>query len=632
MSASLLIVFAVAKAIALMGHDVPRSWWSPIALFWQDAAVVLVFAVLERIPRRGRGGSRTAPTHDRSLTVWLLYAVLAFYVAVNVPVTRVLSTPMTWPMWRAARGPLSDSIAVYATWDNVALTMTVVALAIRLPLLFTRLHVQHLAPVAALIIVALGPLAARHVDTRGLERNAWTAVVTTAMPRVLARPAGNRWTVIGLEQTPVAPLPPLHGAAAGRHVIMVSLESTAAQYLGLYGASPDVMPNLSALAEQAIVFDHAYAVYPESIKGLFSILCSSYPAFDTPAESYDAAPCASIAALLGRRGYRTALFHSGRFGYLGMESIVRRRGYDVLEDAGDIGGRHDSSFGVDEPSTVARILSWIDRVPRGDRFFVTYLPIAGHHPYETPLNDSPAGAAPEESEQDRYRRALRYSDAALGALRRGVHVRGLDETTLWIVFGDHGEAFGQHDGNYGHTFQIFDENVRVPLLIAAPGLVSRQVRARQVVSLMDVAPTIAALLGQEGQEEIYQGRSLLDGAPRMAFFFADYSRRLAGLRDGRFKTIVDLDSGRAALYDLEQDPGEQRDISRDRPDRAAWYERNLRAWSGRSSYLRQSPATISIDDTFSRRVSDLISFDPLVPTGLSAGFVDGTTIPVTRTR
>jgi glucan phosphoethanolaminetransferase (alkaline phosphatase superfamily) len=73
--------------------------------------------------------------------------------------------------------------------------------------------------------------------------------------------------------------------------VLVSLESTAAQYLGLYGAEPDVMPRLSQLSRSAIVFDHAYAVYPESIKGLFSIRCSIYPAFDSSGDEYAGAPC-----------------------------------------------------------------------------------------------------------------------------------------------------------------------------------------------------------------------------------------------------------------------------------------------------------------------------------------------------
>jgi hypothetical protein len=582
---SLLVVLVTAKAIALAGHDVPFSRWSPIAFLWHDAAIVLAFASIAEAtaevamhaePKMSARSSRSAVT--------CLYAALALYIALNVPVTRVLSTPLTWAMWRAARGPLSDSILQYATWDTVLPTMIVVALAIGLPLAFKgggrphhgRPEGLHYSFLTAVLIgfVVLGPDAARRVDTRGLERNALTAIATTAMPRALARAPDDRWTTTGFEQTADTELAQFRGAGAGRHLVMVSLESTAAQYLGLYGATRDVMPNLTALANHAIVFDHAYAAYPESIKGLFSILCSAYPALNRPAESYADAPCASIADVLGRRGYRTALFHSGRFGYLGMESIVRRRGYDVLEDAGDIGGQHESSFGVDEPSTVARILKWIDTLSASDRFFITYLPIAGHHPYETPE----PGPFPERSDIDRYGNALHYSDAALGALIHGLRARGLEEHTLWVIFGDHGEAFGQHDGNYGHTFQIFDENVHVPFIVAAPGLITRQIRSVQVVSLIDTSPTLLDAIG-EPAPDVYQGRSMLEGPPRMAFFFADYSLGLLGLRDGRFKMIYELDSGRARLYDVERDPREMTDLSTQHVERAAWYARDLRHWS-----------------------------------------------------
>src|SRR5437016_10603440 len=98
------------------------------------------------------------------------------------------------------------------------------------------------------------------------------------------------------------------------------------------------MPNLSTLGQRALIFENAYAVYPESIKGLFSVLCSTYPAFDSRPEEYANLECRSVASVLGDAGYRTAMFHSGRFGYLGMESITRHRGYQTLEDAADIAG------------------------------------------------------------------------------------------------------------------------------------------------------------------------------------------------------------------------------------------------------------------------------------------------------
>src|SRR5437870_7648756 len=102
-----------------------------------------------------------------------------------------------------------------------------------------------------------------------------------------------------------------------------------------------------------------------------------------------------------------------------MEAIINGRGYQTLEDAGDIGGNHNSSFGVDEPATVARMLAWIDGLPRGQRFFLTYLPIAGHHPYATPEHGPFAGTA----EIDQYRNALHYGDASLRSHRRLARTR-----------------------------------------------------------------------------------------------------------------------------------------------------------------------------------------------------------------
>ena len=566
-AASLLLVFVLAKAAALAGHHVPFSWWSPIAYLWQDAVVVLVFAAIE-----GCLGLRQR-------AVWVVYASLALYAAINIPVERALATPLTWPMLRAARGPLSDSMLYYATWQNALLFVSVLAVAVMAPLVFRRTTQRPL--VAALVLcVALGPASSARVDTFGLERNAWTALITSVLPRLPSRVSTGDWRAPGFDRTRYEDLSRFRGALAGRNIVLVSLESTAAQYLGLYGADPDVMPNLSELARTAIVFDNAYAVYPESIKGLFSILCSTYPAFDSEAEMYASVPCQSMATVLSGSGYRTALFHSGRFMYLGMEAIIRNRGFEKLADAGDIGGNHNSSFGVDEPSTVASILSWIDALPAGQPFFVTYLPIAGHHPYETPE----PGPFPDHDDFGRYRNALHYGDASLGTLIRGLRARGLDQKTLWVVLGDHGEAFGQHEGNYGHTFQLYDENVRVPFLLAAPGVFANQIRSRQVVSLIDTAPTILDLAGLRPPEN-YQGRSILDGEPRMALFFADYSLGMLGLRDGPRKFIHDLDSGRSKLFDLEKDPQERMDLSDRHVEEVGWYAQDLRTWSSAQRHL-----------------------------------------------
>jgi hypothetical protein len=106
-----------------------------------------------------------------------------------------------------------------------------------------------------------------------------------------------------------------------------------------------------------------------------------------------------------------------------MNGIIRNRGYQTLEDAGDIGGEHESSFGVDDRTTVTRILAWIDALPQGQRFALTYLPVSGHHPYEAPrVPGSPSRPISIATA------ALHYGDAALGALMAGLRARGLDQT------------------------------------------------------------------------------------------------------------------------------------------------------------------------------------------------------------
>jgi hypothetical protein len=560
---SLLCVLVLAKLATLIGQEVPLSAWTPFAYFWQDLVVVLLFAVLDALTRR------------RPWVGWTVYAAIVLYAAVNVPVARVMSTPLTWPMLRAVGGPLGDSIAHHATVLNIALLLLVVAAGAGCPWLFRRVRPRHVlvGALAALPLVVLGLVAEAQVDTLGLHRNAVVALVASAFPRVGVdpNPAPQPEPLGG----PVAAedLSGLRGAAAGRNVVLVITESAAAVYLRPYGADEDPMPNLTELAGQGLLFENTYTVYPESIKGLFALLCARYPAMDTEPEQYEKIKTPTLAAGLQQQGYRTALFHSGRFRYLGMESVIRNRGYDLLEDAGDIGGNHESSFGIDEPSTIKRLLGWVDGVPRGRRFLATWIPIAGHHPYETPE----AGPFPDNEEIDRYRNAQHYADASLGALLRGLKERGLDGETLVVVIGDHGQAFGQHPGNFGHTLFLYEENVRVPFVIAAPGAVG-PLRVKRVASHVDVVPTVLDLLGVPAPED-YQGRSLLGPGEEKALFFTDYSQGLLGLREGNWKFIHEVRPGRSKLYDLSVDSAERQNVAEQQPERVERYRQYLLRWA-----------------------------------------------------
>ena len=114
---ALFCVLVTAKLLAVAGRDLPLSAWTPLALFWQDALVALVFAAVDFALRR------------KPVVSWSLFWVITGYVAVNVVLTRVLSSPLTWQMSRAAGGALADSIRHYLTPGNLALMATVMLAA-----------------------------------------------------------------------------------------------------------------------------------------------------------------------------------------------------------------------------------------------------------------------------------------------------------------------------------------------------------------------------------------------------------------------------------------------------------------------------------------------------------------------
>ena len=103
----------VAKLLVVAGRELPWSVWTPFALFWQDALVALVFAAVEFVLR------------NKPVLSWSLFWLIAGYVAVNVVLTRVLSSPLTWQMSHATGGALADSIRHYLTPTNFAFMATV---------------------------------------------------------------------------------------------------------------------------------------------------------------------------------------------------------------------------------------------------------------------------------------------------------------------------------------------------------------------------------------------------------------------------------------------------------------------------------------------------------------------------
>ncbi len=208
-------------------------------------------------------------------------------------------------------------------------------------------------------------------------------------------------------------------------------------------------------------------------------------------------------------------------------------------------------------------------------FFLTYLPIAGHHPYAA---FSP-GPFDQPDEQGAHKNALFDGDRAIGTLIEGLRTRGLLDRTLFVIVGDHGEAFGEHAGNVGHSLFLYEENVHVPLAIVAPGSALTPGASDRTASVIDIAPTVRDLLGL-GARTDHVGRSLLGPRDRMALFFTDYSLGFVGLRDGCWKYIFQIDAQRSQLFDLCRDADEKTDLSEAEPARVSAYRARVQGWVG----------------------------------------------------
>jgi len=520
----LFFVLVLAKLLVVGSSGFASPW-----LFLQDATVALVFGAVELALRGQRRW------------IWIPYGFAVAWIAINVPVGLVLGSWLTWPMLRAAGGPLADSIRYYLTLATLLPLAFVLAAGVGLPLLFRR-KVAFLVASSCLALVAAATATPR--SSNGFARTPLTAFAKTTSG------------VVFRKTTPDVVFSRFHGAAKGMNVVVVILESTAAQYLGLYGAGEDPMPTLTGLAGRSVVFDAAYAVYPESVKGLYATLCGTGPRIGEPLEASLGDPCSPLPEAFRAAGYRTGLFHAGRFGYLGMDKLVEQSGFDVAEDAGAIGGVVRSSFGVDEASTVARTLGWIQKSDDARPFFAMYMPAAGHHPYASAI----PGPFKGETEFDRYRNALHETDLALAQLVSGLSSPEIINPTLLVVFADHGEAFGQHGGNRGHTLAIWDENVHVPMLVSIPGVTATPRRVTSPVSVLAVGATLLDLIGV-GQAPGRRASSMLTDINPAVPFFADYSTDLFGVRDGCWKLQYAKDDERTQLFNLCDDPGETSDVA-----------------------------------------------------------------------
>jgi arylsulfatase A-like enzyme len=380
--------------------------------------------------------------------------------------------------------------------------------------------------------------------------------------------------VLPAPRTPVVPRfathepEPLDPLPEGPHrpnadVVLITIDALRADHVGAYGYPRPTTPNLDALARRGVRFERAYAQAPHTSFSVASMLTGKYyPTIArlAPGDAHD-----PITEVLRRYGWKTAAFYppavfyvdghklkayqenNFRFEYVKFEYLDAHKRLDQI----------DAFFKSDKPN---KAFLWLHL-------------FEPHEPY-----DARAGHDFGTSDIDRYDSEIAYTDAAVGKL-----VAYLEKNrpgAIIIVTADHGEEFDEHGGRY-HGTSLYEEQVRVPLIVAVPGLAPHVVPGP--VELIDLAPTILGLVDIPAPVRM-RGTDLgpwlgVPPAPaaRLPPAFAEVADKRM-IAWGTEKLICEMNWGYCAYYDLVSDPHEQKNLAEASPERAARLKRRLDDW------------------------------------------------------
>ncbi len=439
-------------------------------------------------------------------------------------------------------------------------------------------------------------------------------------------------------------------------ILLVTFDTLRADHCSAYGYDRPTTLTLESLASRGARFTTAYAPMATTAPSHATMFTSRYPlshgvlrnGFRLPDEAV------TLAELLRDQGYDTSAFVSS---FVLFNKFGLSQGFDVYDD--DFSGVEGTQALTDAwegeavpgrtvdrraDATTDAALKWLaaarGRAAPGERkpIFMWVHYMDPHEPYVPPdsLGD-PFGAAEAASGSldqviARYDTEIAFADVQLKRLVDAFELLDRKPSPLFVVTADHGEAFCEH-GWRGHGPQIYEEAVRVPLVVRWDGQIRPGLEIDAPVAVIDLAPTILGLMGGVAPRTGFDGEDLSSALTRGARPSADrphvFQRRLydkdgpvkaiplreldgavfgesvsvAGskfaIRSGSWKYYEALDEPiKQELYDLSNDPGERRNVAADHPDQVRRLAQMLETWRRRqTATLRQRPAqTLSPQD------------------------------------
>lgn len=345
------------------------------------------------------------------------------------------------------------------------------------------------------------------------------------------------------------------------NVVLVAIESTRFSATTPYVPSLTTTPFLDGLAKGGVQVKTAYTVVPHTTKALVPMHCGIYPKLVKSIIEPDegAIPTDCLARRLARVGYATYFIQPARSSFERREGLVQNFGFaefDSKETLPNEGFDESSYFGFEDDVMLAPALEWIDA--QTCPFFLGVLTLTSHHNYGVP-EGFPTTPYSDDETFNNYLNTVSYTDRFVGKLHAALGERGLLEKTIFVVVGDHGEAFGEH-GRTQHDNVIWDEGLHVPLILSGPGVGAPRV-LEGLYQTLDIPPTIERLLGLDLGPSDYLGVDILSSPGHSRLYHSCwFDQRCMAMREGTRKVVYHFDLYPTAVYDLAADPGETKNV------------------------------------------------------------------------
>lgn len=358
------------------------------------------------------------------------------------------------------------------------------------------------------------------------------------------------------------PAVPATPAPAGNRpsIVLVMLDTVRADHTSVYGYAKQTTPQLAALAARGTVFELAYSPASDTQRAVMPIFSGKSFA-DTPKDRREwptlKAEVDTVAERMKKVGYRTA-------GVSSFQWLSKERGFDQgFDQFVEIFKDESPERTVTGPRTVRAARAEIEKADGVRPLFLWVHLFDAHEEYRRhegfDFGRGTVGA---------YDSEIGFVDKQLGDLMDAVDASKLKDNVAWVVFGSQGEGFDEHDSS-GHGKELYEEVVRVPLVVALPAVKEGRRVPKMAVSTADIPLTLLELAG--ASSEGAQGTSLLPltrggEAPRPPLVLAGSNR--SAVIDHPLKLIVieRKKKERLLLFDLAVDPKETKDLSESRPE------------------------------------------------------------------